>query len=113
MKKVDVVAYVTEDGKKFFSEVEAKAYEERIKNIKFYEVKYSPDLNETGNLMKFGYVKVQARWARELWLEDWLYGKFGSRVAFVQGSAPTWNWSYREVSLREVEKDELLTHLVK
>lgn len=48
------------DGKIFTSEKDCKEYEKQRKeflnNLKFFEVKYSPDLNETG---LFTFTKIE------------------------------------------------------
>lgn len=48
MEKINDVVYVAENGKKFLSIEECKAYESVLCNIKFFIVSHTPDLNETG-----------------------------------------------------------------
>lgn len=113
MEKRTMTVFVTKDGKRFFTEEEAKIHEEILNNTKAYKVRFSPDLTETGRLYDVGYLIVQAGWSHSLWAEDWLYKKFGNRVAFVQGVAPTENWTFEEVELEEVEQGKLLDNLKK
>ena len=108
MKKEEMTVYIAKDGKKFFSEEEATKHEKILSNRKAYMVSYKPDLTETGKLLAVGYLIVQATWSNELWAEDWLYNKFGNRIAFVQGVAPTEKWTFQEVNLDEVEHSKLL-----
>lgn len=105
--------YITSDGKKFFTEESAKYHEEALENTQAYLVSYSPDLTETGNLYKSGYLIVKARWGRDLLAEDWLYRKFGNRVAFVQGVSPTPNWIFERVDVNEVDYNNLLATINK
>ncbi|MBM7715366.1 hypothetical protein MXL46_11305 [Heyndrickxia sporothermodurans] len=113
MEKKEVTVFITKDGRKFFTEEEAKGHEERLSITKAYKVSYGPDLTETGRLSKIGYLIVEARWSNELWAEDWLYRKFGSRIVFVQGVSPTVNWSFQRIGLEEVNYSELLGNIRK
>ncbi|GGN66434.1 hypothetical protein [Oceanobacillus indicireducens] len=113
MEKKEMTVYIAKDGKKFFSEEQAKRHEEMLSNTKAYKVFYSPDLTETGNLGKVGYLIVQANWSHDLWAEYWLYSKFGNRIDFVQGVAPTKNWTFQKVDLDEVDHGKLLASIKK
>lgn len=113
MKSENRIVYTTNDGKTFFEESDAKRHEEQLNNTKAYLVRYAPDLNEKGCSTKEGYIICHANWSNELWVEDWLYQKFGNRVAFVQGVSPTSNWSFSKVPLEEVDNSKLLVKLVK
>jgi hypothetical protein len=113
MKKVEMTVYITTDDKKFFTESEARRHEETIAKTKAYKVHYGPDLTETGMRLKEGYIVVQADWSHELWVEDWLYKKFGNRIAFVQGVAPTENWTFHKVDMNEVDHSKILATIRK
>jgi hypothetical protein len=113
MKQELKTVYITEDGKRFFSESEAKQHEQLMSNTKAYVVCYSPDLNETGNLGKIGYIICSAKWSNDLWVEDYLYNKFGSRIAFVQGVSPTQKWRFERVDISRVDESKILTRINK
>jgi hypothetical protein len=111
VREENKVVYTTEDGKTFFDKKEAQRHEDTLKNTKAYQVRYCPDLNETGTLQKTGYIICNAQWGNDLWVEDWLYKKFGSRVAFVQGVAPTTNWTFQHIERNKVEAEKILATL--
>lgn len=113
MKSETRMVYTTNDGKTFLDEGEAKRHEERLNKTRAYLVRYAPDLNEKGNTTKEGYILCTANWSHELWVEDWLYKKFGNRVAFVQGVSPTINWSFSKVDIEKVDNSKLLVKLDK
>ncbi|PLS19534.1 hypothetical protein CVD28_03710 [Bacillus sp. M6-12] len=111
MKAEKRTVFTTEDGKTFFDKQEAEKHEEQLKNQKAYRVRYCPDLNETGMLQKTGYIICHARWGNELWVEDWLYKKFGNRIDFVQGVSPTEKWRFEQIETDKVEADKILATL--
>lgn len=113
MREEQKVVYTTDDGKTFFDKKEAEQYENQLKNKKAYRVHYQPDLNETGFRQKTGYIICYAQWGNELWVEDWLYKKFGNRIALVQGVSPTENWNFTKVDLDKVEADKILATIHK
>lgn len=113
MKTETRTVYTTNDGRTFFEESEAKRHEERLNHTKAYLVRYAPDLNETGRLNEEGYIVCHARWSNELWVEDWLYRKFGNRVALVQGVSPTPNWTFTKVDMENVDNSKLLAKIEK
>jgi hypothetical protein len=113
VKAEQQTVYTTEDNKTFLIQAEAEAHELNIKNTRAYRISYAPDLNETGRLQKTGCIVCQAQWSHELWVEDWLFQKFGNRIAFVQGVAPTENWTFRKIELKEVKPTELLATIRK
>lgn len=113
MRTESQLVYKTDDGKTFLDEKEAKKHENRLKHTRAYHVRYAPDLTEKGNTTEDGYIVCTAKWSNELWVEDWLYQKFGNRVAFVQGVSPTINWSFTKVDIKEVDDSKLLVQLDK
>lgn len=60
MKEIEksINVYVADDGKEFLDKTECEKYEELYKNIKYFVVYHSPDLNETGCFMKASVVAV-------------------------------------------------------
>ncbi|GIN88674.1 hypothetical protein J6TS2_50600 [Heyndrickxia sporothermodurans] len=108
MKTEQATVFVTEDGKKFHDEAKAIAHEKSLNNTRYYKVRYGPDLNETGNRLKVGYLIVKASWGHNLWAEDWLFNNFGNRIAFVQGCAPTENWTFGRVEVSQVDYSNVL-----
>ena len=112
MREESVTIYVTKDGKKFIDKEQAERHEKLLENTRYFKVRYNPDLNETGQLMSVGYIKVQAPWGHNLWAEDWLYEQFGNRIAFIQGSAPTENWTYIEVDPEQVDYGKIIKSII-
>ena len=45
---MNVKVFIADDGKKFLDEDECKRYDNIIKNIRYFLVKHTPDLTETG-----------------------------------------------------------------
>jgi hypothetical protein len=113
MKKQTAEIYITDDGKKFTDESEAKRHEMALSRMRFYRVKYCPDLNETGHCMKQGFLLVDASWGHDEWAEHFLYEKFGNKIALVQGSAPTLNWHFQKVSADEVDHTKVIGRVSK
>lgn len=113
MKKENTAVFITKDGKKFFNEQQAEQHEEALNNNRYYRVRYGPDLTETGNRLEVGYLIVKASWGHELWAEDWLYRKFGNRIAFVQGCAPTEKWTFGRVEMNQVDNEKILDSIIK
>jgi hypothetical protein len=113
MRKEVTEIYITEDGKKFTDESEAKLHEKALGRRKAYRVDYCPDLNETGRTMKSGYLLVDASWGHDEWAEYFLYGKFGNRIALVQGSAPTVSWRFSKVEADEVDHNKIIGSVLK
>lgn len=93
MEKETKEVYVTKDGKVFLTEARARGHERFLSDTKYFQVHYDPDLNETGSSRKIGYVAVIANHSHELYALDYMYKKFGSQVAYVQGQSPTRNWT--------------------
>lgn len=69
--------------------------------VSYWVVSHSPDLTETGSAQKLTYIR--AEWTGHpmqehtgLVLEDWCFGRFGSKVAYVQGVAPCPGWTLAE-----------------
>src|SRR5690606_7187450 len=98
---------------KFLDEQQAKIHADSLNNTRYYQVRYGPDLTETGNCLKVGYLTVKASWGHDLWAEDWLYNKFGNRIAFVQGVAPTEKWTFSRVELNRVDHEKILGSILK
>lgn len=95
--KKEIEIYVTFDGKEFLTEKAALDYERNLKT-KYVLVNYQPDLNETGNLTKTGIIElVGTNGYEKEHAMDICYRKFGSQVAYVQGSAITTNWSVANI----------------
>jgi hypothetical protein len=113
MRKEVTEIFVKDDGKKFTDENEAKLHEKVLGRRKFYRVNYCPDLNESGRTMKVGYLLVDASWGHNEWAEHFLYEKFGNRIALVQGSAPTLNWSFSKVNADQVDENKIIGRVLK
>lgn len=47
-RTIKVMVYVANDGREFKSESECRDYEKLLKEIKYFTVRYNPELNETG-----------------------------------------------------------------
>jgi hypothetical protein len=45
---MNVKVYIADDGKKFFDEEKCRKYDNIVKNIRYFIVRHSPDLTETG-----------------------------------------------------------------
>lgn len=62
MKKESIIkeVFISDDGVQFDTEAEClnHEHENKLKNIKYYRIMYSPDLNETGLLCKSLYVAI-------------------------------------------------------
>lgn len=110
MRREELTVYIANDGKRFFSEAEAIKHEEVMSQTKAYMVFHSPDLS-TGDFIKGGFAIVQSSGDNELWLEDWLYKKFGSRVAFIKGRKPTENWAYEEIDISDVNERRIIADI--
>lgn len=108
MKKIMKEVYITTDNKEFTDENLAKRHETKISRKKYYKVCYAPDLNETGIMTKTLYLSVEpaSNMAHSLMVEDYLYHRFGSSVAYVQGVARTANWSYSKINLEDLSNNE-------
>lgn len=78
------------DGKIFTSETECKEYEKQRKefldNLKFFKVRHSPDLNETGLFTEELLVAVYSKcgWHKEI-VNNYCIKKFGYLGEGVQG----------------------------
>jgi hypothetical protein len=89
MKTVEktLKVYITEDGKEFTSESEAVAHEKSQKGLKYYTVRYSPDLTE-GRMasQRTGLVKISGFFDSEMEIAEFACERaFGGSYAFVQG----------------------------
>ena len=60
MKKESIIkeVFISDDGVQFNTEAECLNHENKLKNIKYYRIMYSPDLNETGLFCKSLYVAI-------------------------------------------------------
>lgn len=52
-RMIKMMVYIANDGKEFKSESECKSYEKLLKKIKYFTVRYNPELNETGVFQNF------------------------------------------------------------
>lgn len=83
MKKIDVrrIVFVADDGKEFLNREECEKYEkflnEVIRRIKYFVVHHTPDLTETGRLLRHSFVAVFSP-------------KYGCEDAIV------WEWAERK-----------------
>lgn len=77
------------DGKIFTSETECKEYEKQRKefldNLKFYEVRCNPDLNETGLFTEVWLVVVYSKYFHKEIVNNYCIKKFGYLGEGVQG----------------------------
>lgn len=96
MREIKSTYYVTDDGKEFKNKKEAEIHETKLKNVKSFLVRYSPDLTEGRGFQKIGIVMVHANNLHKDFVEHWCYGKFGNRIDFCMGVygsnaiVPTW-----------------------
>lgn len=107
MRKV----YIASDGKEFLDKEEAKKYEEYMKGFRYYIVRAEPELTERGTLQKTFYVAVKPHhnMGHDLMMEDYLYRRYGSTAAYVQGVARTQKWLYAKVDSNKIpEGTEIL-----
>ena len=80
---------------------------------KYWKILYNPDLNETGMFQNVMYVVTvwQGNNSQQgdtdiFLLEDWCYTKLGNKTAWVQGVAPTKQWSIYEITVSEFNERE-------
>lgn len=97
--------YIASDGKEFLDKNSAMLYEEELENTKIYLVRCNPDLTERGTLGKEYYISVRPYhgYGHDLMVEDYMYRKYGSRAAYVQGSLRTLNWDYKRVERKDLK----------
>lgn len=76
---------------------------------RYWFVNHNADLTETGTHMNKTYIKTvwegfpaQQAAEREI-LEDFCFKRFGSKVVYVQGVAPTVGWVIYESTVEEFE----------
>jgi len=73
-----------------------------MSNQRYWLVMHNADTTETGLPMNKTYVKTTwegfptQQFAEREILETFLFSRFGDRVAYVQGVAPTPNWALHE-----------------
>lgn len=69
---MNVKVFIADDGKKFLDEDECKRYDKIIKNIRYFLVKHTPDLTETGLFKEISVVAVYSEngYHREI-VERW------------------------------------------
>ena len=83
---MNVKVFIADDGKKFLDEDECKRYDKIIKNIRYFLVKHTPDLTETGLFKEISVVAVYSEngYHREIverWcVEEWRYCILGVSV---------------------------------
>jgi hypothetical protein len=111
MKEVTRTIYEADDGTIFDSAEACKSHEaaavERERRTTYWRVTHGPDLTEGrgwyGALIieayVTGYGPVNAM------VEDYCFRKFGRKVAFVQGCAPTENWRIVQIDKDKAAKD--------
>ena len=87
-KEVDV--FITEDGKEFLSEEEAREHEKRLKDCSYWIVICNPDLTEGRGWYRKIYLTVY-NGSRNL-VEDWCYENIGRKTAWVHGVVEIENW---------------------
>lgn len=93
----EIEIYKTIDKKEFFNEDDA-IYHEKSITTEYVLVGYDPDLNDTGQLTKFGLIEiVNGHNFQEDYAMDVCFKKFGSKIAYVQGNCPTSNWDVLKV----------------
>ena len=77
---------------------------------RYWFVNHNADLTETGAFMNRTYIKTvwegfpaQQSAEREI-LEEFCFNRFGSKVVYVQGVAPTAGWTLSESTIEEFEE---------
>ena len=82
IKRITKNIYVAEDGKEFLTEEECEKYEKIVKeilsNIKYFRVRYNPDLTETGLYQNIVFVAVFAKFYHKEIVFEWALRRFGS-----------------------------------
>lgn len=86
-----------------------------MNRIEYWRVDHHPDLTETGSRTQRTYIKT-------IWdgfeshqayviniIEDYCYKRWGNKIVYVQGVAPTPNWIVRE----STEKDFISAYPIK
>lgn len=115
MKEIKSTIYITDDGKEFTNKKEAMEHESRLNNVKYFVVRYSPDLTEGRGLQKAGLVMVHAKGSHREFVEHWCYQNFGNRIDFCMGvygsNAIMAAWSIREVVESEIGSYEVLNKI--
>lgn len=97
MKEQQNTVYITDGGKIFSNKNEAINHEEKLNNVKYFVVRYAPDLTEGRGLQKVGIVMVNARNKHKDFVEHWCYKQYGNRIDFCMGVfgsnaiVPCWN----------------------
>ena len=78
-----------------------------MSKIKFWIINHTPDTTEKGFCMARTYVKTEWKGfpaqqclEKEI-LEDFCYNKFGPKVDYIQGVAPTLAWHVHQISEKE------------
>jgi hypothetical protein len=82
---------------------------------KYWQVMHTPDTTETGFCMCKTYIKTEwkgfpaQQYQEKEIVEDFCYKKFGSKVAYVQGVAPTLAWCVTQISESDYDTGEPFT----
>lgn len=110
MRESTSIIYIADDGKQFTNRKEAEKYEQTLKNVKSFVVRYSPDLTEGRGYQKVGIIMVHVNSNHQDFAEHWCYKEFGNRISFCMGvygsNAIMDSWLIKEA------KDEDMRHPV-
>lgn len=109
MKEITTTVYETDDGRRFTTEVAAKAHEQWLRDREdkttYWRVLAGPDLTEGKGYYKRYHLAVYIpdRFAPspERWVEDWAHRAFGRPLSFVMGVAPMETWRCMPISREE------------
>ena len=85
MKTKTTTVYITADGKEFIDSDEAHHHEMSLNNIKYFFIRYNPDVTEGRGLQSAGFIAVNAKQSHRMFAEHAAYELFGSNIEFVQG----------------------------
>ena len=81
MEEIKETVYVAKDGKRFLDKKECEEYESWIGNIRYFIVRHTPDLNETGLFMRESVVAVYSKhFEHKAIVERWCVSEKGYQI---------------------------------
>lgn len=105
-KTVTKEFYVSYDGKEFSTEKECKEHEALYDRIRYFKIRHSPDLTETGLFMHITYAAVYSHYGYQRQIaEQWAYDEFNGIIGTgIQGVGFTPNFSIEDTNEDEWKK---------
>ena len=113
MEKITITGYKSIDGKIFEKEDDVLKHEENLNNIKVFAI-YANSNSVPSIAQEFiGYIVVAAKAKHELFLEEWLYEKYGKRIGYVfdvySSHAIVEIWRYLEIENKSaINKEHII-----